>query len=230
MCTKIWSYFLHYHPNGFVQRRKWTTNDSNLDIKKVDRVVLAMITSTPKTKNSGIQKILYKGMAVNMEFEDQSLLIERERTQSWLGVTQAVFANFGRGLVATRRFVKSEVVIDYHGQVFTKKTMEEVSAIEGVKGENCLEVKGSGRRIINVSAEACPVHPENRCVCRLANHSVAEANVKPTDIQFFAEPNQRVVVFGPSNQSNPLSNSGLITKIRLPALSSARAKLATTKK
>ena len=64
-----------------------------------------MITSTPKRKNSGIQKIMYKGMAGNMDYEDQSLLIERARTQSWPGVTQAVFANFGRGLVATREFV-----------------------------------------------------------------------------------------------------------------------------
>ena len=29
---------------------------------------------------------------------------------------------------------------------------------------------------------------------RLANHSVAEANMKSTDIQLFADPNQRVVV------------------------------------
>ena len=153
-----------------------------------------MITSTPKRKNSGIQKIMYKGMAGNMDYEDQSLLIERARTQSWPGVTQAVFANFGRGLVATREFVKNEVVIDYHGQIFTKKTMEEVSATEGVKREYCLEVKGPGRRIINATAEVCPVHPENRCMGRLANHSVAEANMKSTDIQLFADPNQRVVV------------------------------------
>ena len=129
-----------------------------------------------------------------MDYEDQSLLIERARTQSWPGVTQTVFADFGRGLVATREFVKNEVVIDYHGQVFTKKTMEEVSATEGVKREYCLEVKGPGRRIINATAEVCPVQPENRCMGRLANHSVVEANMKSTDIQLFAEPNQRVVV------------------------------------
>ena len=193
-CSKIWSYFLHYHTNCFFQRQKWNTNDSHLDIKKVHILVLAMITSTPKRKNSGIQKIMYKGMAGNMDYEDQSLLIERARTQSWPGVTQAVFANFGRGLVATREFVKNEVVIDYHGQIFTKKTMEEVSATEGVKREYCLEVKGPGRRIINATAEVCPVHPENRCMGRLANHSVAEANMKSTEIQLFADPNQRVVV------------------------------------
>ena len=125
-CSKIWSYFLYYHTNCFFQRQKWTTKDSNLDIKKVHLLVLAMITSTPKRKNSGIQKIIFKGMAGNMDYEDQSLLIE-----SWPGVTQTVFANFGRGLVATREFVKNEVVIDYHGQVFTKKTMEEVSPNRG---------------------------------------------------------------------------------------------------
>ena len=47
---------------------------------------------------------------------------------------------------------------------------------------------------MNTSPEVCPVHPENRCMSRLANHSVTEANMKSTDIQRFAEPNQRVVV------------------------------------
>ena len=101
---------------------------------------------------------------------------------------------FWQRLVATREFVKNEVVIDYHGQVFTKKTMEEVSAIEGVKREYCMEVNGPGRRIINASPKVCPVHPENRCMGRLANHCVAEANMKSTDIQLFAKPNHGVVV------------------------------------
>ena len=104
-----------------------------------------MLTSTPKTKNSGMQKITYKEMAGNMEYKDQSLLIERARTQSCPGVTQAVFASFGRGLVATCEFDKNEVVIDYHGQVFTKKTMEEVSAIEGVKGSFAWKLKDLAR-------------------------------------------------------------------------------------
>ena len=201
MCSKIWPYFLHYHPNGFFQRQRWTTNDSNLDIRNVHLLVLAMVTSTPKTKNNGIQKTLYKGMAGNMDYEDQSLLIERARTQSWLGVTQAVFANFGRGLVATRKIVKIEVVIDYHVQIFTKKTMEEVSAIEGIKREYCLEVKGHGRRIINASAEVCPDHPENRCMGRRANHSVAEANIKSANIHLFcrAKPTRRC---SPGQQTN----------------------------
>ena len=39
--------------------------------------------------------------------------------------------------------------------------MEEVSTIEGVKRDYCLEVKGPGRRIINASAEVWLVQPEN---------------------------------------------------------------------
>ena len=74
--------------------------------QKIHLLVLAMITSTPKRKNSGIQKIMYKGMAGNMDYEDQSLLIERARTQSWPGVTQAVFANFGRGPLPPANLLK----------------------------------------------------------------------------------------------------------------------------
>ena len=92
------------------------------------------------------------------------------------------FSKFGRGVVATRAFQKNEVVIDYHGQVFLKTSMDKVSAIEGVKQEFCLEIKGPGRRVINASAETCPVHPDSRCMGRLANHSVLEANMKSTDV------------------------------------------------
>ena len=89
---------------------------------------------------------------------------------------------FGRGIVATRVLQKNEVVIDYHGQVFTKTSMDEVSVVEGVKQEFCLEVKGPGRRIINASAGTCRVHPDIRCMGHLANHSVVEANMKSTDV------------------------------------------------
>jgi hypothetical protein len=125
---------------GYFQRQKWTSNDSTQDLKKVYLLVLPMITTAnPKTPNRcAIQRVMYKGMAGNMEYEDQSLLKERSRTQNWPGVTQAIFAKFGRGLVATKEFEKNEVIVDYHGQVFTKKTMDEVSAIDGVKREYCL--------------------------------------------------------------------------------------------
>ena len=98
-----------------------------------------------------------------------------------------VFSKFGGGVVATRVFQKNEVVIDFQGQVFTKTSMDEVPAIEGVKREFCLEVKEPGR--INASAETCPVHPDSRCNGRLANHSVVEANMKSTDVIVFADNN-----------------------------------------
>ena len=114
-----------------------------------------------------------------------------------------LFSKFGRGIIATRVFQKNEVVIDYHGQVFLKTSMDEVSAIEGVKREFCLEVKGPGRRIINASAETSPVHPDSRCMGRLANHSVLEANMKSTDVIVFADNNQRFVVLRASKTIHP---------------------------
>ena len=44
---------------------------------------------TPKVEtNIAIQKTYYKRLASNMEFEDQTLLMERCRSQKWPGVTQ----------------------------------------------------------------------------------------------------------------------------------------------
>ena len=116
------------------------------------------------------------------------------------------FSKFGRGIIATRVFQKNEVVIDYHGQVFLKTSMDEVSAIEGVKREFCLKVKGPGRRIINAAAETCPVHPDSRCMGRLANHSVLEANMKSTDNIVFADNNQCYVVLRASKTINPFEH------------------------
>ena len=180
---------------GFFQRQKWSmANDCSQDVRKVYLIVLPMIIAPKVSTDSAIQKIMYKGLASNMEFEDQTLLMERCRTQKWPGVCQAIFSKFGRGIVATRAFERNEVIVDYHGQIFFKKSMEEVSAIEGVQREYCLEVKGPGRRIINATAETCPVHPETRCMGRLANHSVVDANMKSTDVVVFADNGQRVVV------------------------------------
>ena len=189
---------------SYFQRQKWTTqNDGNQDLRKVYLLVLPIFITPKVETNKAIQKIYYKGLASNMEFEDQTLLMERCRSQKWPGVTQVSFSKFGRGIVATRVFQKNEVVIDYHGQVFLKTSMDEVSAIEGVKREFCLEVKGPGRRIINASAETCPVHPDSRCMGRLANHSVLEANMKSTDVIVFADNNQRYVVLRASKTVHP---------------------------
>ena len=110
------------------------------------------------------------------------------------GITQVLFSKVERRIVATREFQKIEVDIDYHGQDFTKKSMEEISAIEVVKRESCLEKKGPGRRIINASAETCPVHLDSRRMGRLNNHSVVENNIKSTDVIVFAKNDQRYVV------------------------------------
>ena len=122
-----------------------------------------------------------------MKFEDQNLLMERCRSQKWPGVTKVLLSKFGRRVVAIRVFQNNEVVIDYHRQVFAKKSIDEVTVIEGVKREFCLEVKGPGRRIILSFAEICRVHSDSRCIGRFANHSVVEANMKSTNVMLSSE-------------------------------------------
>ena len=81
--------------------------------------------------------------------------------------------------------------------------MDEVSAIEGVKREFCLAVKGPGRRIINASAEICPVRPDSKCMGRLANHSVVKANMKCTNVIAFADNKHGYVVLRASRTIHP---------------------------
>ena len=76
------------------QRQKWTTqNDGNQDLRKVYLLVLPMFITPKVETNIAIQKIYYKGLASNMDFEDQTLLMERCRSQKWPGVTQVFLAS-----------------------------------------------------------------------------------------------------------------------------------------
>ena len=78
---------------SYFQRQKWTTqNDGNQDLRKVLLVLPMFITPKVET-NIAIQKIYYKGLASNIEFEDQTLHMERCRSQKWPGVTQVFLAS-----------------------------------------------------------------------------------------------------------------------------------------
>ena len=68
---------------SYFQRQKWTTpNDGNQDLRKVYLLVLPMFITPKVETNIAIQMIYYKGLASNMEFEDQTLLMERCRSQN----------------------------------------------------------------------------------------------------------------------------------------------------
>ena len=74
-----------------------------------------------------------------------------------------------------------------------------VSAIEG---RFFFEMKGHGRKIIKAPAETCPVHPDSRCMGRLAKHSFVEGNSKSPDVIVFGH-NQRSVVLRASRTTHP---------------------------
>ena len=70
---------------GFFQRQKWTTpEDVKQDIRKVFLLVLPMLQNPDSRRmdSDGSAKIMYKGMAHNMDFECQTFLFERCDTQS----------------------------------------------------------------------------------------------------------------------------------------------------
>ena len=108
---------------GFFQRQKWTTpEDVKQDIRKLFLLVLPMLQNPDSRRmdSDGSAKIMYKGMAHNMDFESQTFLLERCDTQSWPGVCPANFKSYGRGVVSTQKFFKNEIVLDYHGEYSRK--------------------------------------------------------------------------------------------------------------
>lgn len=136
------------------------------------------------------------------EFGDmqQHLLHHRCATQEWVGVTDAKFEKYGRGLVSLQRIRKDDVIVDYHGLVVEGKTLDDhLKEHPYVNTEFCLEITQLPKRIIDASAETCVVHPGIRCLGRLANHALAKkgsaANMVLADILLDALPDHpRVVV------------------------------------
>ena len=101
-------------------------------------------------------------------------------------------------MIATQKFSKDDILMDYHGEVYLNMSLSQVLEKEGVEQEFVLEVKsGASRRIIDASKEISPLHPNIRCPGRLANHSHLKsngANMKPTVIELFQN-GKKIVVF-----------------------------------
>ena len=83
-------------------------NDCSQDVHKVYLIALPVIIAPKVSTDSAIQKIMYKGLASNMEFEDQTLLMERCRTQKWFGVAKPCSANWDEGSLPPGRLIRAK--------------------------------------------------------------------------------------------------------------------------
>ena len=158
---------------AFFQRQKWTSlEDKNQDVKKVTAQLLILSNNQSIRKSSQVHEssgIRYAGLAHNLPYEEQILLSQRCETQLWPGICLAKMSKFGRCVIATQKFSKDDILMDYHGEVYLNMSLSQVLGKEGVEQEFVLEVKsGASRRIIDASKEICPLHPNIRCPGRLA--------------------------------------------------------------
>jgi len=133
-----------------------------------------------------------------MPGDAQVTLQHRIETQEWVGVCDVTFKTFGRGLISLQKFQQNDIVCDYHGKVVENCNFEEYYNNDDVKMEYCMElVTGPKKRIIDASANICPIHPTNRCLGRLANHAGIRkglANLKPEEIYIEAMQTKVVVL------------------------------------
>ena len=187
---------------AFFQRQKWTSlEDKNQDVKKMTAQLLILSNNQSIRKSSQVPEssgIRYGGLAHNLPYEEQILLSQRCETQLWPGICLAKMSKFGRCVIATQKFSKDDILMDYHDEVYLNMSLSQVLEKEGVEQEFVLKVKsGASRRIIDASKEICPLQPNIRCPRRLANHSQLKsngANMKPTVIELFQN-GKKIVVF-----------------------------------
>jgi hypothetical protein len=89
-------------------------------------------------------------------------------------------------------FEKNDIVLDYHGKVIRNIPFNVYTQNENVIPEYCIETFHANKRIIDATAEKCPIHTDPaskltiRCLGRLANHSrirTETCNMKLVDVK-----------------------------------------------
>lgn len=109
------------------------------------------------------------------------------------------------GVISTQAIKMDDIIMDYHGIEYTgssgKQHINSLMESDDKAMDYLLEIIGPPYRVIDASSEICNLHPDNRCMGRLANHVTIkqngeETNMKVTEIYLSAiKPQERVVVF-----------------------------------
>ena len=144
-------------------------------------------------------------------FTEKDTLSNRIKFQQWPGLCIAFIEGKRRCVVATQKFEKDDILMDYHGKTehppnnisffdFYKEYVKRTDVVQ----EYVLEVKGingiSTRRLIDATQDKCTkkYHASKRCPGCLTNHTNAEntaddANMKIDEIQVFTTTETHVV-------------------------------------
>ena len=119
--------------------------------------------------STGINKVAFKPLPVDQQVQ----LKDRCDKQNWVGICDANFKDFGRGVVSLQEIQKDDIILDFHGEIVTGLTFEQlINTRPDIRQEYCLEIsKSNPRRIIDAGSEICAAHSHNRCLGRLINHA-----------------------------------------------------------
>ena len=122
----------------------------------------------------------------------------------------------GRGVIALRRFLKNEIVVDYHGIETEGQTMESYCGVDPANrySEYIIEVRQGTQRLVDASIDPCAIHLGHRCLGRLLNYAPEyekgkfnhKCNLQLTEVvcNKLSNSNQRIVVLKARRNIEPL--------------------------
>ena len=111
---------------------------------------------------------------------------ERCMLQQWndVDVKEMCPGGRGRGLIASRRFLKNDILVDYHARVITQNEKEDIMTADDSRMNYLFCAPGL---VWDGSAEWCSCHPQSRLLGRLVNFakkSTVECNARPQLFEF----------------------------------------------
>ena len=149
------------------------------DISKNAKMTNNLVSRLTKLKCCKQLRIVPEGNG-NLKFANldsraaQQQLAQMFMNQSWKGVCDVEFKEFGRGVITTAPIDKGDIVLDYHGLVTNSQNFTCKDYVDGEpinqKLEYIVEVRQNGRHLLDASSESCPIHKDGRrCLGRLCN-------------------------------------------------------------
>ena len=108
----------------------------------------------------------------NMKFSDlDSRAAQQQLAQmvmSWKGVCDVDYNQFGRGVITMALFAKGDFVSDYHGLVIKSQNLTCEDYVDddpiNQKLEYIIEIRQTGRHLIDAKLESCPIHKDGKGV------------------------------------------------------------------
>ncbi|XP_029903855.1 uncharacterized protein LOC115356767 [Myripristis murdjan] len=155
--------------------------------RQFDRCVEGMKWETNKPKYPTVLKLWTPPRKEDMASNKK--LIRSVMTQRWKGLSIKDFGgDKGKGVIANRRFVKGEIVCDYHGNVIQAS---EGRAMLGAHEDGMcyLFFFKDGERDLCIDAQTfpCSCHKDLDTVGRRINHSSKKPNLKPVHVLLNAD-------------------------------------------